>query len=916
MKQRLHLIILLASLALSGMAQTIGEAFYIYRNDGQFNAFFRDEVDSIAYSYYDADSVHYDEVVTQIVYTADSIYKIPLAAIDSVAFVQLEKEYQPEVMRMDDNWLPYVVSVTDNSITFKSSTPKAFLPEIGQVIVAETYEAPFETGFAGRVSSRTLNVDGIEYQVDAVSLSDIYKQLVTVGFSSSEPEDNATGGAKGLNVYATSNAAGIRFPLPNVELSLGPVGFSCKPNIVLKYIVCVIEHNMKNYANVMVHQTYEGSASIDCKIDGSYTPEPNWLPASIPITTGVPGLYGAIRFGLFFRASGEVKLSATQPFTVSGVTGFTYTEEKGIQGINEWKATMHDTEISLGLDGSVSTGLAVRLEIGVINKRIASADVTAYLGPKYSGDFSLTTQGLSGGGLYSSIKDSEATLSLNAEVVPGYQCVINRWIGDVPHAEDHQELPISLDLGYDLNHWYVVPEFENLKWTPNDDTRSGKLAGDINRNLLPKVSLGWGLYDENDNLYKSYYFPATYRKIEDWKNNGLEYSIAALPAGGYYTAYPLVSLMGVEMRADEGVEISADPMVYNGQVTKKSVTCVTVTGSVEGISHGAVVDAGICYSDNPSSQNWNYASANKKTDGDFSVEIKGLSPKTKYYCCAYAYKDGEYYYADELMEFTTSSTASIVQITNFEQTDSTYSKDVSGYNHVTHYYKFTVTLQDNTDIADWGYVYKNSDGNATRISLKSQSSPYTRTGSVSYVSVHILTFIISLQGYVKYKGDAQYYYGDEKSISLTLKEVEFSCPDGNHPHYIDLSLPSGTKWACCNIGASSPEQYGSYLTFDEAQGYNPPSYDQIKELVNNCYYTETTQNGVKGGKFIGSNGGSVFLPAAGYRWSGEVYLVGSSGGYWSSTPRDEYSGYGLDAGSGKGWFCNDRRYGRPVRLVR
>ena len=34
------------------------------------------------------------------------------------------------------------------------------------------------------------------------------------------------------------------------------------------------------------------------------------------------------------------------------------------------------------------------------------------------------------------------------------------------------------------------------------------------------------------------------------------------------------------------------------------------------------------------------------------------------------------------------------------------------------------------------------------------------------------------------------------------------CPDDNHPHIIDLGLPSGTKWACCNVEANSPEEYG------------------------------------------------------------------------------------------------------------
>jgi len=34
MKRSLHLIILLAAVTLTATAQTIGEAFYIYRNDG------------------------------------------------------------------------------------------------------------------------------------------------------------------------------------------------------------------------------------------------------------------------------------------------------------------------------------------------------------------------------------------------------------------------------------------------------------------------------------------------------------------------------------------------------------------------------------------------------------------------------------------------------------------------------------------------------------------------------------------------------------------------------------------------------------------------------------------------------------------------------------------------------------------
>ena len=54
-----------------------------------------------------------------------------------------------------------------------------------------------------------------------------------------------------------------------------------------------------------------------------------------------------------------------------------------------------------------------------------------------------------------------------------------------------------------------------------------------------------------------------------------------------------------------------------------------------------------------------------------------------------------------------------------------------------------------------------------------------------------------------------------------------SCPDDNHPHAIDLGLPSGTKWACCNVGASTPEGYGNYYAWGETEPkseYNLSTY--------------------------------------------------------------------------------------------
>ena len=39
---------------------------------------------------------------------------------------------------------------------------------------------------------------------------------------------------------------------------------------------------------------------------------------------------------------------------------------------------------------------------------------------------------------------------------------------------------------------------------------------------------------------------------------------------------------------------------------------------------------------------------------------------------------------------------------------------------------------------------------------------------------------------------------------------------GNH-EWVDLGLPSGTKWATCNVGASKPEEYGDYFAWGEVE---------------------------------------------------------------------------------------------------
>ena len=130
----------------------------------------------------------------------------------------------------------------------------------------------------------------------------------------------------------------------------------------------------------------------------------------------------------------------------------------------------------------------------------------------------------------------------------------------------------------------------------------------------------------------------------------------------------------------------------------------------------------------------------------------------------------------------------------------------------------------------------------------------------------------------------------------------------NAQSFVDLGLPSGTKWKTQN-------QSGLY-TYDDAKtmfGNRIPTKEQWEELQIECSW-EWTGSGYK---VTGPNGNSITLPAEGYRsCDGGVYDVGYAGYYWSSTP------YGSDhawclyfSSSGGCVYYGLRCNGLSVRLV-
>ena len=201
---------------------------------------------------------------------------------------------------------------------------------------------------------------------------------------------------------------------------------------------------------------------------------------------------------------------------------------------------------------------------------------------------------------------------------------------------------------------------------------------------------------------------------------------------------------------------------------------------------------------------------------------------------------------------------------------------------------------------------------------------------------------------------------DEDSSVRYLLELD---PYNGH-EYVDLGLPSGLKWAKCNVGATSPEEYGLYFAWGETTGYTAeqvaagvrkfskdvydagsaasietdltleqdaaranlggkwrmPTEAECEELINKCNRVWTDDyngTGVAGKVFTSKvNGNSVFFPAAGFCDDSSVYNVGLDGYYWSASCGSSSGAWGLYFYSGSQDLSNNHRYfGRSVRGV-
>ena len=213
-------------------------------------------------------------------------------------------------------------------------------------------------------------------------------------------------------------------------------------------------------------------------------------------------------------------------------------------------------------------------------------------------------------------------------------------------------------------------------------------------------------------------------------------------------------------------------------------------------------------------------------------------------------------------------------------------------------------------------------------------------------------------------------------VASNVDSIAFSAPgtypinpnnDDSDEEFVDMGL--SVRWATCNVGANSPEEYGDYFAWgeigvkqyydidnyiwcngkpgtitkyctDETAGspdYNihldasddaarvilgdrwrMPTLDEFKELIDNSSINWTKLNGVNGYELTSIiNGNSIFIPAAGCMYYSEM-SNGEFGYYWTSTLDLTDSNRAMQFGFNNSNYKlsgSTRYYGQPVRPV-
>lgn len=600
MKKTAKIIIglLLAAIGLPASAQRAQDALYIFRNDGQFNAFFWGDIQRFAYSKVDTLGVEHDDYVVQEVYALDSVFRIPVSAIDSIAFVTPENKVKSDVVIPDKSIADYIVA-SDSLywIRLAPGTPQALIPKKGDKLLIEQKSRYIPDGFGGLVTSVKQGTDGYTVSTEELELKDVYDVLVLK--SSGVPRDGAASSRRAASdadfSYETTDPIELPALTGGISLLSGqykmlpdntPVQISLDGSLDFSgTLQSTVDLRCFLYLNTLCNQDryyqvakFDNSIDVSLALTGALTAH-----ADVPFTflkdlvkegakyalkeggkklaVDMGPFWADFSFGLYFEGQGTVTSSYT--WSNKHTINTTYQYDRNIlwgtwedfyrynyfvgRDTTTWTIAAGKLALSTGLyaQAEVACNVPIVKKKGSVALRFDAGLKTEFDAPIFTDDAYLPL--IDTPNLYSDLNFDE-TVTLSIPVNLSFAANFGQWAW-TPKLSFSLMKPISFG---------IVPNISSPKWHDEKyEPYRFTVESPVSRSLIIPVPIGFAVFDIDDKQTEDFWYTSYLndRVLKSYKHV-FETLDPRKDEGTVYTIFPQIRYMGHPVLVGKGEEIS------------------------------------------------------------------------------------------------------------------------------------------------------------------------------------------------------------------------------------------------------------------------------------------------------------------------------------------------------------------------
>ena len=788
--------------------QNSPQEMWIYMTDGTVNGFRCSLVDSMLCSKVGIDGNESSDYVVQEVWMADSVYRIPLSLIDSIAFTTPAPIYKSDIKVLDKAFTDYILSIDSTAIRVSLQCPTAILPQTGDKIALTLNREDLPRLFNGTVTMLTRESDCLVIECSFLSPLNVYDRFYTTFSSEIISADDPVTGDRARKVTRTEPVDrpvtigpipfyytnGLPWELDDLTASYADNGlsatsvdffsvdgtFSLRSGRMTGYLAI---DNLIWDCSVSLSGTSVIETDLQLCRKVSVSKDIDIYNVKIPIHPEL-GLVLDVKGGISFGLEGKLMLETGCTITDKIAMTFNLSNNPLKKHNMPSKITKSTPDISImpmafSGESKLNMGIFEEYDLALVDSRLDR------LGARFDQGVELDIVGKMTSANY---KDRLTNSNAYTEVQdncfwklrPYYTFSCLAGIGSLEGSITVYEEPEKNLTVYESK---FLPFFSNL------DRHSDVLTADVDGNVYPPVPVGFIIFDQDDKQVMTAYCEENYSFLREKSMDDYEVELpAVLKRTRAYKAYPLVRLFGLE-----AMEMLAEPMLsieplkpVTEDIENLTSKSVTLAGHIEGdlddlndsCKYGFIYGE----TDKLSSQNGTMLYASIDKEGRIRAAAHNLTGGRHYYYRAFL-SDGDDYIYGEINDFTTPIPVEIVGLT---LDNASFRPSYYEFNNKTYDFKYDCTthikLTNANGLDDWGYIYEAPDGSLAKVSCMGQDTDFA-DARYAYCR-NELNAVIVLYPYVKYTNEEEISIGEserkefnvgyssDKSIKLTNCEID------------------------------------------------------------------------------------------------------------------------------------------------